>query len=148
MNKIKIIPFEMIHLKAIDLREYEANLGFLKNLDEDYFKQMELQNNAHTILLDGVILACWGYNFMWKGVCELWTIPSKYIEENGQVYAKVTKQQFRKFEKIYNFHRIQMTTLADKAHIRWMKFLEFKREGILHKYSEHGDNFIMWARAI
>jgi len=148
MNKLlKIVPFKIEHINMIDVREYEANTEFkIIQADKGIAEEIELNQNAFTIFYKGIILACWGYTLMRKGVCEIWTIPSKHIKKYGRVYAKTTREQFLRFEKIYNFHRIQITTKADKCHERWLKFLGFHKEGIMKKYAGNGDDFIMWGR--
>ena len=87
-----------------------------------------------------------GFFELCPGVCEVWVLPSKYIPKHGFIFAKIIKSNLEQLWETRGYHRIQVHALDDKIHNRWLKWLGFKCEGILEKYSTKQQNFKIWAK--
>lgn len=145
MNKVKIIPFKTQHVECMDVRDYETSTVFnLSNL-ETGLKVFEERRSAGTMVYDGRILGIVGYFELWPGVCELFVLPSKYLNEYPIPFARCIRRTINQ-EIFKSYHRIQIMALDDELHNNWLKFLKFEKEGHLKKYDSLGNNFNMWAR--
>ena len=146
MNNVKVVPFEVAHLKLMDIREHELT-GILTLKDiEVRLEALQALGEGGTLIYKGVILGALGFFEMWQGVCEVWVIPSTHITEYGLVFAKKIKEYLQMLQQVKNFHRIQVTALADARHERWLTWLGFKSEGTLEKYSMKQQNYKIWAK--
>lgn len=144
-KKAKILPFKVEHIEVMDIREYEFKTVFqLKNVQAG-LKVFEQSKTAGTIVCDGRIIAIMGLQELWRGVCELWVIPSKYVREYTLPFARTLRKAMDS-GILNNYHRVQIRACDDDLHNRFLKFLRFEKEGTLKKYDTLGNDMNMWAR--
>lgn len=148
MNKqIKIIDFHPEHLNLMDVREHEIeNVLALKNCKE----KLELLTDSGvsgTILYDGKILGVMGIFDMWKGVCEVWVLPSNNISQHKLIFARVIKKYLKNILDLKFYKRIQVTALNEKLHNRFFRWLDFDLEtpGGMKNFSFTNCNYNMWS---
>ena len=111
--KVEIVDFKPEHLEMMEMREHEASM----DIDGQMFFIQSTESK--TVLIDGVILTCYGI-FATNG---LWQIPSKYIDTIPVKYAKATIKIVR--ELIKGRKGVHSVCLNDAFHARWMRFLVF-----------------------
>ena len=145
MKKLEVIPFHLEHLKLMEIREHELNTILTVDDLESKLDNLQKVCNTGTMVYDGRILGVMGFFEMWKGVCEVWILPSKYVAQYGLAFAKKVKQNLKQLKEVHGMHRIQTTTLDDEIHNRWMLWLGFKCEGTLKNYSIHKQDYKMWS---
>jgi len=149
---IKKIDFHVEHINMLSPRDYELRtvfneesfvnrLGMLQGIREspDFF------GDSWTFIVDGRILSCLGFLEIYKGVAEIWQIPSIFLERHVFAFSKAIKQLIENVAKEFKYQRFQTTSPDDDLHERWMKFLGFEKEGVLRRYV-NGEDFIQYAR--
>lgn len=78
-----------------------------------------------------MILGC---NILWKGVAQVWAVPTEQIRGNGWYVTKTAKDILLGIalkDKIRRFHCIVHSGIAEN--IKWIEVLGFLREGIMRK---------------
>lgn len=145
MTKAKIIPFKVEHLEVMNIRDYELNTTFQIANAQIGLKVFEQSKTAGTIIYDGRVIAIMGLQELWPGVCELWVIPSVYLPEYALPFARTIRKALNS-GILDNYRRVQIQAVDDKLHNRWLKFLNFKKEGTFKKFDQLGNDMNMWAR--
>ncbi len=152
MNKkiLKAVDFHPAHLDLMELREHELKNTCLKTWEDTKvkFEALAMSGVSGTLIYDNKILCCMGTFEHWKGMCELWLLPSKAIEDHKLVFGRFVKQQLINLEKVGNYHRIQATAVADSFHYKFFNWLEFTLETPhgMKKFTKDGTTYNMWAR--
>ena len=148
MNKQnKIVPFHPEHLNLMEIREHEMeNVLSIKNSLER-LEALTASGTCGTILYDGKILGVMGIFDMWKGVCEVWVLPSKNIPQHSLVFARVIKKYLKNIIELKHYNRIQVSALNDKLHNRFFEWLGFELEtpNGMKNFSFDGSNYNMWS---
>ncbi len=145
MSKVKIIPFKVEHVECMEIRDYESSTVLKLGDFQHGLKVFEQRNTAGTMIYDGRILGIIGYFEIWGGVCELFVLPSKYVNNYPIPFARCIKRALN-LPVFENFHRIQIMAQDNKLHNDWLKFLGFEQEGHFKKYDALQNDFNMWAR--
>lgn len=101
--------------------------------------------DALTLMVDGRIIACFGYFLILPGVVQVWLLPSIYLEQQSMTFVRVVRRYLEQTAEVFNWHRIQTVTKVDDKHRKWMKVLGFEEEGVMKKYFNNED-YIMSAR--
>lgn len=136
----RTVPFRLDHLDCMDIRAHEQDI-----LTAGMLECAAASAEAHTVIHDGRVVACFGALLMDDGKAELWQIPSVYVEQYIVKYARYTREWLEKIQKQYNIRRMDTVSLDDRLHKRWMQFLGFEQEGLKRKYYNEHD-YIMWGK--
>ena len=144
-NNVRIVPFHPEHVKLMDIRDSELEVLLCFQNIEQRLKVISERGVCGTIMWGNTILGVMGYIELWKGVCEVWVIPSKSIPEHSIVFAKRIKKSLRLLRQTKYFHRIQTASLSNKEQDRFFTWLGFKYEGDLACYSSKKETYKMWA---
>jgi len=129
------------------MRDLE-NMGIF-SLDDAYERMeavAETAKEAATFLYDGRVICCAGYHIMWPGVAAGWILPSKYVSTAVISFARTVKESITEVMERNNLHRFQTVAMDDALHGRWMKWLGFKREGVMEMHTHDKKNQVMYAR--
>ncbi len=143
MNK-GFIKFNLSHVLFNDLRRHEQIfLGIdYKKILEDLSKK----GPTWTLIYDGQPVSFFGGFYLWDGVMEIWQIPTIHVAKCPKFYSKMIKFFVDKYFELFHLHRMQSTCLDDALHNRWMRFLGFKKEGILKKYNWNKADYCIFAK--
>jgi len=146
---IEVVPFHPKHLEVMDLRDLEKNTIFkLENIYELVDQAHRASVESGTFMFDGRLLFCAGFTQLWAGVADGWIIPSRYAAEAPMVYTRYMKRYLDSLMTSFKLHRFQTVAVEDKPHRRWMKFLGFKPEGLMEKYTTDRRDFRLHARVV
>lgn len=145
MNRVRVVPFNREHLFLMRTRKYEEE-HLLPFLTDMFLSVAETSANCYTMLIDDRIITCFGGVPLWEGVYEVWQIPSVYVLQYAKEYCRTIRGVLDKTAKELGLWRVQTISPADELHDRWMKFLGFKCEGTLEKYSRFKIDHRMWAK--
>lgn len=146
---IDVLPFHPKHLEVMDLRYLEKDTIFkLDNIYELIEQAHQVSVESGTFMYDGRILFCAGFSRLWPGVAEGWIIPSRHIPTVAPVFSRYMRRYLESLMASFNLHRFQTVAVDDRPHRRWMRFLGFKPEGVLEKYSVDKQNYQMYARVV
>ncbi len=145
-KKLKLIPFELEHLKIMDVRADELKNIFAVKDIEGRLRALQQLGEGLTIVYDHRVLGVIGYYEMWPGVCEVWIIPSGLVSKYSIVFARIAKRQLEMLPQVRRYHRIQVTALDDKLHNDWLTWLGFTCEGTLKNYSMNKQDYKIWAK--
>ena len=143
-KNLELIPFRIEHISLIEAREHEA-MGLLKmeNVYEQLAAMADASVECGTYIADGKIICCAGYYELWKGVAEVWTIPSIYVPEYALSFARALRGYVDRIINELGYHRVQTACPDDALHHRWMRWLKMEPEGVLRQYTNNRDNYCM-----
>lgn len=106
-----------------------------------------MPGRGHAIMEDGQVYAAWGLAPVWDGVAEGWMIPSKIIDSRKVSVSRAIRQQLERDIVRLKLHRVQAAVRKDftDAH-RFIQFLGFESEGMMHKFGPDGSDYERYAR--
>ena len=148
MNKeVKIIDFHPEHLNLMDIREHEIENVLSIKYSRERIKVLTDTGTSGTIIYDGKILGVMGIFDMWKGVCEVWVLPSNNILQHKLVFARTIKKYLKSILNLNFYNRVQVTALDDDLHNRFFHWLGFKLETPfgMPNFSFDGSTYNMWS---
>lgn len=145
--RVETVAFEAKHLFEMDLRPSEQ-----VRLEADPATLHKTACLAQyglgaTLIIDDIIVGCFGFFEMWPRVYMVWAFPSAHVERYAMVYLRTVRRYIRAIEETHQPQRLQTTTVDDDQHNRWMRFLGFTNEtpGGMPMYSVLGETFNTWA---
>lgn len=143
---VEIITEELLlrPYKAEDGIELYMKLGTKENLSDirKWSEEVEGSIAAYTVVYEGRIVACVGIIKMLEGVGQAWAI---YPPDIGTYHIdpQITKIKLKELMIEHNLRRVQATARVDyPAASSYLRYLGFKREGIMKKYEPDGDAFL------
>lgn len=96
---------------------------------------------------EGVIIACAGIVVPWAGVGELWSIPSSLVRHHKIGFARVALRLIEEVQRAKNLHRLHSFVLVQDAKAsKFMRWLDFKCEGILECFGANSESYWMFAK--
>ena len=139
---MKIVPFEMKHLRHIDIRKWDRAL--VASVDP---RPMIAAGPAFTLLTEEKVMGMGGVALLWDGVGEAWIISSPLFHKYPLAVTKAVHKMLGLIEKGRKLHRVQAAVLEDhpSGH-KWIKSLGFVSEGKMTAYGPKRENFIRYAR--
>lgn len=146
MSKVNTEPFKFEHIDLLELREHERETLFELPGGPEMLEGLAEHSTAVTLFVDGKAVCVYGYYEMWPGVCEVFLLPSVYVPLYSQLVLRRVKQGLKNLEGLNYFHRIQITSLDDELHCRFIKWLGFEEEGVMRAYTNKKENYKMWSR--
>ncbi len=147
-KKFNIIPFHPEHLEFMEIRKHEIeNILSIKNY-ESKLRLLAESGASVTIFYNNKILCVLGLYDMFKGVCEIWIIPSATVAQNGLVFARIMKRLLNQVWEMGYYHRIQVTALNDSLHNKFFTWLGFELEtpNGMKNFTVKKCNYNMWSR--
>lgn len=149
MTEVKVVRFHPNHIEVMEVRDMDAALfGYFKT-EEGFGRIKEIGDTsvqAGTFTYDGRIIFIAGFFQLWPGVIEVWMLPSKHLATAPRTFARLMKRYVDRIAEDFKVHRMQTTSFHDDFHAKFMKFLGFKAEGTLEKYTQDKRNMVQYAR--
>ncbi len=149
-KKLKGVDFHPSHIDLMELREHELANTCLDTIEQTKakFEMLAAMGMSGTLVYDNQILCCMGTFEHWKGMCELWMLPSKAVENHKLVFGRFIKIQLKMLEEVGNYHRIQATAIDDDFHNKFFNWLGFTLEtpNGMKKFTKDGTTYNMWAK--
>lgn len=136
-----VVPFETQHYYAINHTEQNVMLCQGANFDPEVMFQF---GHAVTVIVEDKPIAVMGFVNLANGVCEVYTMPDKDIENYRFTYSKEVRKYLRRLAQLPLYHRIQLIAVDDETHNRWCEFLGFTKEGTMLRYDDMKRTFNMW----
>lgn len=144
-----MVERKLFHVSHLDLIQVKPEYRELLNSDKVKFVLSNIpggeQGDALTVMIDGRVVACFGYFLILPGVVEVWLLPSVYVHDHAIIFVKLVRRYLEQTANVFGWHRIQTVTKATSEHRRWMNVLGFCEEGIMKKYLNKED-YVMSAR--
>ena len=139
---MQIVPFEMKHLRDIEVRKWDRTL--VASVDP---RPMIAAGPAFSLITKDKVIGIGGVALLWEGVGEAWIISSPLFPKCPLAVTKAARNVLGLVEKGRKLHRIQAVVLEDHptGH-KWVKSLGFKEEGRMAAYGPNQENFIRYAR--
>lgn len=135
-----IVDFEKWHLTQMQVRQQElTDCGGLEGLQE--LTQVSI---CYTLLIDNKPIAVFGFCALWKGVIDVFVIPSVDVPKHPIAFIKAAKQKLSEYTPVVR--RMQTKSRADCSTDRWMQAMGFTCEGTMVGYTEAGADYRIWAR--
>lgn len=141
MSKLTIEPFVEEHLHGFEFHPHELSVGINRNAVMDLNQTTVLA----TLLHQGTrAVAFIGFVELWRGVFEVFLIPSTVILQSGFSVARLVKRYIGGIFNDLNAHRLQTACFPLVERVRFLEFLGFHQEGQLEKYSVNKDTYTQW----
>lgn len=134
----RLVPFTPEHLARMDIKDDAKAIASHEGMVP------ALEKFGSTLLTDDGkdVLAIIGAVPTVPGVCEVFVVASNLQALHPHSFARPVKRLVLKLRKEYR--RIQAVSLPDDFHARWLSWLGFVAEGVLHKYGMKGEDMVMW----
>lgn len=144
-HKVYVLQFNPEHFNLIMLKPTERRL-----LDAELLtSRVKEAGVAHTLMVDGRILAVLGFFLSRVGVATVFVIPSVYVYDYPVQTVRHTLRMFREVEKLVKpLHRLESMGYDDPEIDNWMTLLGFTCEGVHPQWSSQKDTFKTWARYV
>jgi RimJ/RimL family protein N-acetyltransferase len=145
--KNQMIPFKASHGLEV-MRAGCIELGVVE--PSEYMLEMlaarEDEGNSWTLIEFNKILACGGFDLLWKGVAEAWAFFTPAASAAPQFVVRSVVRTIKATAKEYNLHRIQAHVRTDLVPaLDLAEWLGFKPEGINRKFTADGVDCIEFA---
>ncbi len=143
-----MIPFHIEHLNLMALRKHEVENILCVPDYEEKLRVLAETGASVTVFYDNKVLCILGLYDMYKGVCEIWILPSSTVAKYGLIFARVMKRLLKQVWEMNYYHRIQVTALNDKLHNRFFTWLGFELEtpNGMKNFTVNKCNYNMWSR--
>jgi len=100
---------------------------------------------AATLWHDDLIVMCGGIACgAWKGLGEIWLIPSKFVNKWPLGVFKTAKAYIDDVIDKLDLYRVQ-ATIAEPE-VKWIEQLGFTREGLMRKFGPNKEDKYLYAR--
>jgi len=135
-------PLRYEHLDRFEMRLHEQRNMPTINLE------LVVNNAVADALIDkdGDVMAIIGFFVLWKGVAEVFAIPSRYVSDCGFRYVRHVRRELDRIMIENDLRRVQTTSLNDDQTNKWMELLGFVKEGTMKEYTEEKHDYNVWAR--
>ena len=135
---LSLVKLQKNHIQSID-----TDFDFWKS-SRDVMCEHPL--NGYTALLNDIPIALGGVYKMWDGVAEGWFIVGKHGKNFPIKLARTVRFMAKKMINDNKLVRLQASVcLNDKKALRFIKWLNFKEEGIMRKFGPDGVDYMRYA---
>jgi len=139
-------PFRAADVEAMELLEEIRALlkeaGILETAGETFARS----GPAFTALADGVLLGSAGLILHWKGVAEVWLLPTPYIADHPLFVFRSFRRCLWEMIRLHRLRRVQALVSADvPINHRWVERLGFTLEGAMPRYGPFGETHLRYA---
>lgn len=142
---MKMVDFQFEHLELFDWRQEEYGMY---NTGSDFVNSLleaEQKGVCYTVIHEGRILAIGGIVSRTQKTGYAFTMFSKYADEFPTMLARLGKRMFRQMVESQGFHRITTyNRVGMDHHHKWCEWLGFKREGVVEKFDDEGNDYIQY----
>lgn len=142
---MKLVQARPDHFDLLELRHHEANSMAVDPLSGTAAKNLIEVSICSTMLYNGKIICILGFYTLWPGVVNVWIFPSIYAAQHPVPFLRAARKYTQAIHDDFPCHRLQTLAIADELHRNWMKFLGFKKEGFLAKYTADQIDYEQWA---
>ena len=141
MGVISTKPFHESHLDVFNVTASHKKECWLAAKQWDALGKM-LQAGTH--MIDGRILYISAYLVLLPGVLEVWMHPSIYVPHYKLAVVRHVKFWLEYIAEEHKARRLQTYGANTPESDRWLSFLGFEREGVLHSYLPDGKAVSIW----
>lgn len=144
---VKVVDFSTAHLRLMRLDAWQLSVMQSFPAYEQSLGRMAAVGEAHTALIEGHPVMCWGLIVLWPGVAEAWMLRDEAISQHGMTLARCASAYFLQVGAALALSRCQFAVAADNGRaIRFAKYLKFSVEGVMRQYAPDGSDYLMMAR--
>ena len=100
------------------------------------------------VMVDGMPIACGGYDAVSPGVMQSWMIGTATgWEKYGRTITRETRRFMSRLLNVEGIHRLQTMCLADRAEARrWYEVIGLTYEATLHAFASDRRDCVLYAR--
>jgi len=142
----KILPFHESHIDIMAIDSADLNYVPMNEIKANLEQYEKFPNSAFTLVIDGAPIVCGGIFLLNTKVAQCWLARSKYAVNYPNIVARVVKRQLFNMAEDFELHRLQTINRDNPLHNEWCEWLGFEREGILRKFTEKGEDAIIYAK--
>lgn len=144
---VELIDFSVRHVSAMNLRpQSRISFDHIPGY-RDKLRAVELTKWAHTAVVTGDVVCCFGVIELWPGLGEAWMLTSDKIKRYPISLTRGAQRYFSAAANGLQLRRLQITTnVNDELAVRWANRLNFTQEGLLRSYGPDGSDHFMYSR--
>ena len=145
---IRGVPFSSMHLGLMKPDQFQVRLiRDYPDLRERVIMQSDLGPSG-TLLDSGLVIASFGLCPLHSGVAEAWLWrDSDRARTKPITYARLARRVLCEMATAMRLHRAQTHVNAQNlSGIRFMIYLDFNREGLLHNYGPDRSDYLIFSR--
>lgn len=144
---MKMVDFQFEHLELFDWRQEEYGMF---NTGSDFVNALlaaEEKGECYTVIHDGRILVIGGIVRRTQKTGYAFTIFSKYADGYKIMLGRLGRRMFDRMMEDMGLHRITTYNRAGMdLHGRWCEWLGFKREGVVPKFDDEGNDYVQYGK--
>lgn len=143
---MEIKPFEIAHIKDMELREPDRRA--LQGIGdvEAYIAQWTKMGLGFTAFVDGRPICAGGVVLLRQGVGEAWALTTVLVENHALAVARFAIKGLPTICKALELHRVQVAVQrCHGASQRLIERMGFTCEGLLHLYGSNGEDYVLYA---
>lgn len=142
-------------MDKVEIRNYKAEHGLemLKRVGVDYpgaeqsCKECEVPDRSFSIFYDGELIVCSGIIHKTETVGVAWMMPDTDLNKLRLIDPRIARDKMFEIRERFNYRRLEATVREDfPAGHRYMKYLDFKIEGLMIACEPDGANAFLYAR--
>jgi len=143
---MEVVPFTIEHFDALELKPGSPVSRERRPLFEIFAKA----GPARTMFDGDLVIGCSGILCgAWKGIGEVWSIPSVHVPKYPKSVYKEAMIFINESIEALDLYRLHTTIREeDTTAIRWIEKLGFQREGLMRQFGPWKENHYMYARII
>lgn len=141
---MNLIKFDISHFDAMEIEESDH----LRREYRPMYEAYALRGPAYTMLDEnGRPLTCGGIFIIRPGIGEIWMTPGRDLPEHPVSAYRVGKVVMDEAFNKLHLHRVQATVMmSDVRGQNYIKAFGFCFEGLLRKYGENKEDYLLFAR--
>ena len=126
---------------------FQNNMDILRGLDTTQLIFVDRgRGPAFSFYYEDKYLGSAGLNFIYEGVCQVWIITSKYVEEYPKEFITATLEQFQEWVEQDIFWRCSAIVPAHLPKFtEYVEMFEFEREGLARKIGPNKEDYYYYA---
>lgn len=141
MGAITTKPFREAHLDIFHVAPSHKDECYRSAKE---WAQLGAIIQAGTHMIDGKILYISAYVHVIPGVLEVFSHPSIYVPDYKFAMARHLKWWIQYEAQTHNSRRVQTYGSNTPESDRWLRYLGFEKEGVLHSFLPNGGSTAIW----
>lgn len=133
------------HMRLAEVRFLDKML--MDSFDEDFVSNRYTPGYSFTAFYKGQVVMIYGISPLWKGVADLYMVPTVHLNKHKFVFHKAALRFFEYTARRMQLHRYQCYVCCrNVAAVKWIEACYFHFEGKLYKFGPDLEDYSMYGR--
>ena len=140
-----IEDYHPTHMRRADIRELDKLL--MESFDEDFIDNRYTPGYSFTGFYKGQVIMIYGICPLWKGVAELYMVPTVHLTKHKFTFHKAALRFFEYTASRMRLHRYQCYVCCRNVPaVNWIEACYFHYEGRLLQFGPNCEDYRMYGR--